>query len=139
MVFINEIEVVYAALTLLSIIWLCILIKKDFSFRFGTFQKQDSRGKNNAKEILQIAQGLFKQYSKQQNWAFGLVWFAIAWSLILGTYLIISIIQKKYGIVLLAKGIGLAGGVGISISAFRLYNKSSKKIEDLFKDLSKRT
>jgi len=117
---------------LIELFWLGLLIKNN-SVYFSNFGE-----KQNLKKQFEIARVLFKQYSKQQRWAFGLVWLTIAWSVVLGSYLIISIINGVYGLNFLVNGIGLAGGVGICISAFRLYSKASIKLEELLKKIFER-
>jgi hypothetical protein len=95
-------------------------------------------GKKNGVESEQIKSEfqrvLLLRYSKQQNWAFGLLWFSIAVSICLG----VTIIYQKFvqedttDMKIIGELIGLAGGSGISISSFRLYRISSKKLEEVY-------
>lgn len=103
------------------------------SIQIGSFSKESE-----AKESFKIVSSILKQYSKQQNWSFGLTWAAIAWSICLGSFFIISLSNHGWGMGALSSGIGLAGGLGTSVSAFRLYYKTSKKTEDLLKEFSEK-
>lgn len=107
------------------------LSKKTSSIQIGSFSKESE-----AKESFRIVSLILQQYSKQQNWAFGLTWVAIAWSICLGSLFMFSVTRFGWGIESISTGIGIAGGIGISVSAFKLYNKSSKKTEDLLKEFS---
>jgi len=74
---------------------------------------------------------LVKRYISQQNWSFGLAWFSVAMSLVLGAMLIFKISNGEFNVKILTEAIGLASGVIISVSAFRLYKITSEKIEKI--------
>lgn len=115
-----------------SIYWWIKLSSNDYKITIRDFKNDPE-----SKQPLELLILVLKQYSKQQNRAFGLIWFAIAWSICIGSYLILTIINHNLGLESLSIGIALTGGVGISVSAFRLYNKTTKLIEEHLKNFSK--
>ena len=77
-----------------------------------------------------------KRYSNQQNLAFGLLWFSVCGSLVLGSVLLYKkVIIGDANSEWIKECIGLAGGSGISLASFRLYKITSKKVEDLISKL----
>jgi hypothetical protein len=70
------------------------------------------------------------EYVKEQRWAFGLTWFAVAVGVILGSILIGRfVLAKEFDRAELAGVITLAGDITVAAGAFRLYKKASEQLQ----------
>lgn len=76
---------------------------------------------------------LILRYIRQQSFAFAIVAFAIAMSLILGALIILKVKDGELGFAFLTAAGTIAGGTIICTSAFKLYRESSAKIEKYLK------
>jgi hypothetical protein len=76
-------------------------------------------------------QRLFAQYLVQQKFAFALLWSAVLCSLLIGFWLLWEIRQRGFSMEMMGQVVGVMGGVGISYSAWRLYDRATTEIKEL--------
>jgi hypothetical protein len=76
------------------------------------------------------------EHVKEQRWAFGLTWFAVAVGVILGSILVGRfVLAKEFDKSELAGVIALAGDITVATGAFRLYKKASEQLQKAIQEI----
>lgn len=127
----------YAILVMipLLIVFLIILVRNNRLISGLTLQAFSDEGETEPDEVLkEFRRYQYKRFSDQQYWSWRLLWAAIGISLLLGSIIIFKkFIMNDADPEWLVAIIGLAGGSGVSLTAFRLYRIATAKVEQ-FKD-----
>jgi hypothetical protein len=75
---------------------------------------------------------LIGEHLRQQRWAFGLVWFAVALGIGLATLLFERLILTQHlGRAELKAAVGLIGDISVAGGAFKLYKTSAKRLQEV--------
>jgi hypothetical protein len=83
---------------------------------------------------------LFLEFARQQRWAFGLLWFSCAAGLILAITVLSRIIfASRLDTRMLVDAAALTIDLGVAVGAWKLYQVSSKRVENAAKNLSDRS
>ncbi len=79
---------------------------------------------------------VLSEHVRQERWAFGLVWFAVATGMIMGSILVARfVLARQIDKSELAGIIGLAGDLTVATGAFRLYKRASNELREIMKSM----
>ena len=76
------------------------------------------------------------EYVKEQRWAFGLTWFAVAIGVVLGTILVGRfVLARQFDRSELAGVLTMVGDITVATGAFHLYKKASEQLHKAIQEV----
>lgn len=121
--------VVISLFFLISAVWFILLRRREEKINSIKLEYLSSDQPKGTKNDFKLNKLLADHYFEQKISTFGLVWFSSGISLVLGTLLIVQLVDGNRNPDLLREVIGLIGGIGIALSSLKSYLSIANKIE----------
>jgi hypothetical protein len=121
--------------------FVCLMAAVAWLYRLSQMQQRllapvVSFGEGKINLTLEERRTIIDEHLNQQRWAFALLWFAVAFGIAFGGYLIGQVVfSAKFGRSEWEAVVGLAGDISVAGGAFKLYKLSAERFQQILKVL----